>query len=100
MCVGSAICLRCAPWGATPPRVTPSHRLSNEAHVHECNGPRRVQTRAWLALVLFITDLFHPIDDLAVDMFLDGDMGHGRRRRRAVPVLDGRRNPDDVARAD
>src|SRR5215204_3281852 len=55
---------------------------------------------AWLAAILFITDLFHPIDDLALDMFLDGDMGHGRHRRGAVPVLDGRGNPDDVARAD
>ena len=28
--------------------------------------------------VLFVADLFHPVDDLAVERFLNGDMRHGR----------------------
>jgi hypothetical protein len=38
-------------------------------------------------LVLFVADLFHPLDDLAIERFLDGDMCHGRRRRSAMPMF-------------
>ena len=37
---------------------------------------------------------------LAVELFLDGDVGHGRGRRGAVPVLLARREPDDIAGPD
>ena len=50
--------------------------------------------------VLRVADLLHPIDDLVVELFLDGDVGHGRGWRGAVPVLLAGREPDDVARAD
>src|SRR6059036_4183328 len=50
-------------------------------------------------LVLFVADLLHPVDDLAVEVFLDCDVGHGGVRRRAMPVLLARRAPDDVARS-
>src|SRR5207244_10513066 len=50
-------------------------------------------------LVLFVADLLHPVDDLAVEVFLDRDVGHGGGRRRAMPVLLARRAPDDVARS-
>lgn len=46
------------------------------------------------------TRMLHPVDDLAVELFLDGDMGHRRRRRCAVPMAFTRREPDDVAGAD
>src|SRR2546422_11604800 len=50
-------------------------------------------------LVLFVADLLHPVDDLAVEFFLDCNVGHGGVRRRAMPVLLARRAPDDVARS-
>ena len=36
--------------------------------------------------VLFVRDLLHPIDHFAVLPFLNGDVGHGRGWRGAVPV--------------
>src|SRR5881275_1888951 len=48
--------------------------------------------------VLVITDLFHPIDVLAVECFGDRDMRHRGNRSGAVPMLLARRKPDDVAR--
>ena len=50
--------------------------------------------------VLFVAHVFQPIDDLAVELFLDGDMRHGRGRRGTVPVLLARREPDHVAGMD
>ena len=47
--------------------------------------------------VLFVADLFHPIDSLAVERFLDGDVRHGRGWRGAVPMLFARRKPDNIA---
>src|SRR5438034_10231650 len=38
-------------------------------------------------VLLFVADLFHPLDQLPVKLFLDGDVRHGRIRRGAVPVL-------------
>ena len=29
-------------------------------------------------LVLFVTDFFHPVDGVTVELLLDGDMRHGR----------------------
>jgi hypothetical protein len=48
------------------------------------------------ATVLLVADLLQPIHILAVERFLDGDMRHRRRRRRAMPMLQTRRKPDDV----
>ena len=47
--------------------------------------------------VLLVADLLHPVDGLAVERFLDGDVRHRRGRRRAVPVLLAGREPDHVA---
>src|SRR5712692_155008 len=49
-------------------------------------------------LVLFVADLFHPVDGLAVETFLNGDVRHGRGGRGAVPMLLTRREPDHVPR--
>ena len=51
-------------------------------------------------LVLFITDLLHPIDDFAIKLFLDGEVGHGGGGGGAVPVFFAGRKPDDVAGPD
>ena len=40
-----------------------------------------------LSPVLLIADVFHPLDHFAVEVFLNGDMSHCGRRRRAVPML-------------
>ena len=52
------------------------------------------------APVLLVADLFHPVDDLAVELLLNGDMRHRRRRRGAVPMLLAGREPDHVAGPD
>src|ERR1039457_2379919 len=50
------------------------------------------------SLVLFIADLFHPVNRFAVELFLNGDVRHGRGWRSAVPMLLARREPDHVTR--
>ena len=42
--------------------------------------------------ILFVADLLHPLDGLAVQRFLDGDVTHAGRGGRAVPVLLAGRN--------
>ena len=48
--------------------------------------------------VLFVADLFHPVDGFAVELLLNGDVRHRRRGRRPMPMLFARRKPDHVAR--
>jgi hypothetical protein len=50
-------------------------------------------------LVLFVADLLHPFDDLAIEILLNGDMRYRRGRRGAMPMLFIRWAPDDVARS-
>ena len=52
------------------------------------------------AVVLLVADVFQPLDRLAIELLLNGDVRHRRRRRRAVPVLFTRWKPHDVARTD
>src|ERR1700683_698631 len=51
-------------------------------------------------MVLFVADLFHPVDNLTVLLFLNGDVRHGRGGRGPMPVLLARREPDHVTRPD
>ena len=44
--------------------------------------------------------MFQPIDDLAVKRFRNRNVCHRCGRRRAVPMLLARREPDDVPRPD
>ena len=44
--------------------------------------------------------MIHPVDDLAVALFLDGDMGHGRGWRGPVPMLFAGGEPNHVSGAD
>src|SRR5438876_3011132 len=53
-----------------------------------------------LAPILFFAHLFHPIDHLAVQRFLNSDMRHRGCWRGAVPMLLTRRKPNDIARPD
>jgi hypothetical protein len=50
--------------------------------------------------VLFFADVFHPIDDLAIALFLDGDVRHARRRGAPMPVLLAGSNPDHITEPD
>src|SRR5438874_13040179 len=50
--------------------------------------------------VLLIGHVLHPVDNLAVERFLNGDMNHRGRRCGAVPVFLAGRKPHHVARSD
>src|SRR5262245_18639807 len=50
--------------------------------------------------VLLVADLLQPVDDLAVEPFLNGDVGHRGRWRGPVPVLFSGRTRDHVPRPD
>jgi hypothetical protein len=50
-------------------------------------------------LVLFVSDLLHPVDRL-VELFLDGDVRHRRRGRCPMPMLLSGRTRDYVTRPD
>jgi len=49
---------------------------------------------------LFVADLFHPVNHFAVELFLNGDVRHGRGWRGAVPVFLARREPNHVTGPD
>src|SRR5437667_11574607 len=51
------------------------------------------------AVVLLVGDLLHPVDGLAVEPLLNGDVCHGRGRGGAMPMLLARREPDHVTGA-
>src|SRR5436190_696857 len=46
-----------------------------------------------------VGDFLHPVDDLAVELFLDGDVGHGGGRRGAMPMLLACRARDNITRS-
>ena len=50
--------------------------------------------------ILFVGDVFHPVDDFAVELFLDGDVGHGGGWGGSVPVFFVGGEPDYVAGAE
>src|SRR5579859_5597977 len=60
--------------------------------------PDRNALPAQLTLVLFVADLFHPIDGLAIEPFLNGDVHHRGGWRGAMPMFLSRREPDHIAR--
>src|SRR6266446_1301013 len=67
-------------------------------------APVMTTTFPWMLLlmwgsVLFVADFLLPFDDLAVELFLDGDMGHRGGRGRAVPMLLARRARDNITRS-
>src|SRR3954451_8387146 len=50
--------------------------------------------------VLFVGDLLHPVDVLAVDNLGNGEMAHAGFVSGAMPVLYARRDPNDVSGLD
>jgi hypothetical protein len=48
-------------------------------------------------LVLFVANLFHPVNGLAVEIFLNGDVRHGRSCRGPMPMFLTRWEPDYVS---
>ncbi len=56
--------------------------------------------RHGLMLILFVANLLHPVDNLSVKLFLNGDVRHGCGWRGPVPVLLTGRKPDHITRAD
>ena len=49
-------------------------------------------------VALLVADLFHPVGAVAVELFHNGDVRHGRGWGSAVPMLLARREPDHVPR--
>ena len=50
--------------------------------------------------VLFVGDLLHPVNDLAVESLRDSDVRHGRGGGGSMPMFFARREPDDIAGMD
>src|SRR5437764_9342286 len=59
----------------------------------EAPASATVVPEAALLAVLFGAFLFHPVDGLALEPFLNGDVGHSRGWGNAVPMLLPRRKP-------
>ena len=56
---------------------------------------------SWIGThVVLINHFLHPIDCLSIKRFGNGDVAHGGRSRRAMPVFLARRKPYDVTRED
>src|SRR5256885_1761102 len=49
------------------------------------------------AAILFICDLFQPLDDFAFQVFLNRNVRHCVARRSPMPMLQAGREPDDIA---
>src|SRR5579864_4864800 len=77
------------------PRTSKASPKGRQGGSSPANGPMTS-----LPAILLVGDLLQPLDDLAVELFLDGDVGHRRGRRRPVPVLLAGREPDHVAGPD
>src|SRR5579859_630194 len=58
--------------------------------------PDRNVLPARSTLVLFVADLFHPIDGLAIELFLNSDMGHRGGWCGTMPMFLTRREPDHI----
>src|SRR5436190_1389991 len=50
--------------------------------------------------ILFFADVFHPIDDFSIELFLNGEMSHSRGRCGTVPMFLTGREPDHVTGTD
>jgi hypothetical protein len=50
--------------------------------------------------VLFVADLFNPVDNLTVELFLNGEVRYRDRQRSPVPVFLAGREPDHVTGMD
>src|SRR5439155_14464178 len=76
-----------------------SELSAHQSRAEDANAHKGLLLLVARSLVLFVRHFLHPIDDLAVQLFLDGDMRHGCGGRGAVPMLLARRARDYVARS-
>jgi hypothetical protein len=53
---------------------------------------------SWRALILFVTNLLHPVGRFTVELFENGHVRHSRGGSGAVPMLFAGRKPNHVAR--
>jgi len=70
--------LRRAPHPSRSLRRVVSDRKLTRSCSRTTEGSSARQRLLRHALVLFVADLFHPVDDLSVELFLNGDVSHGR----------------------
>src|SRR2546428_9441666 len=70
--------------------------LWSSSFVHVAIAISKLPTLRELSAVLLVADFFHPVNVLAVEELLNGDMRHGRRPCRSVPVFLTRWNPHHV----
>ena len=73
--------------------------MTNDVRSHS-NFPLKLASLILLLVILLVANFFHPVDDLPVESFLKGDMGHGDSRACAMPVLLFRLEPHHIARSD
>src|SRR5437667_74876 len=75
-------------WLSSPHRTVDSR--SSPVHQNIVRRPLLLLSRrdSLVSLqILFVSDLFHPIDDLAGELFLNRDVRHGGSRHSPMPVL-------------
>src|SRR5665213_2973774 len=61
-------------------------------------GSRNHRSLQGSPAVLLVADMLHPINDFAIHPLLNGDMRHGRRWHRPMPMLFTRREPHHITR--
>src|SRR4051812_18017848 len=71
----------------TKSQLWDGHSVRKRIGFVENHSSSSCSARGGAALVLLVSDLFHPLNGFAVQRLLDGDMGHRSGRRGAVPVL-------------
>src|SRR5918998_2523008 len=85
---------------AAGPAVPSSFGRRWEQHQRRAPAREHGSAAPLSAPVLPVGHVLHPVDVPAAKPFLDGGVRHARAGRGAVPMLQARRNPDDVALAD
>lgn len=56
------------------------------------DAPTELTASDFTVPVFFVADLWHPVHGLSVELFLDGDVGHGAGGSNAVRMLFTRRD--------
>src|SRR6267154_1037369 len=70
------------------------------ANILESPLANRAKNKPHSPPVLFVADFFHPVDNLAVELFLNRDVRHGRGWGSSMPVLLAGREPDHITGPD
>src|SRR6185437_390441 len=88
--------------GKGHPHAAEAERGDGEPLAAECAGGQHdpvdlSDVAGPRVLILLVTHFLHPVDSPAAELLLNGDVRHGRGRRRAVPVLFTGHEPDHIA---